>query len=64
MPGPREWAGWAELDLGGIKSCAVSLLAPENLKNVTTEEAKQLAALYEKLLAIQMRVVSGVRRTL
>jgi hypothetical protein len=58
----RPWRGdWAELDIGGIKSCAVSLLAPENLKNVTEADAKELTALYEKLLVIQQRVVSGVR---
>jgi hypothetical protein len=48
------------LTVGGIGRCAESLLAPENLKNVTPDDLARLNQIYDALHIIQQRVACGI----
>jgi hypothetical protein len=61
---PEEKKEQARLDLigvtvGGIFSCAKSLLAQENLKGVTVDDYVKLEKIYHDLHVIQQRVACG-----
>lgn len=62
---PAEKKEQARLDIigitvSGIFSCAKSLLAPENLKDVTPEDYAKLEKIYHDLHVVSQRVVNGV----